>query len=436
MVTDRLPARGRLNLALHALRATVAAAGDDPAPVLAGASRVREVAALPDSGAADPRVAALLAQVEAVARPDPGAADFARLGPMSDAARAAAGNRLQWSVRTDDPAVVAYRAQVNATEDVTLVFRRVVPEGASASTARASYVLTTEISTGVFDDLLTAAGRWADVRTKRMLPAYDPTRGDPRPGPRTWEWPRYGRAPGITRSLVWLSGDFVPPGLDHYPESIGSEFNRSVIRDAAGERSESLNPTRRQPMQYVTPAAAQLAAGVVGCRLPTPAEWAAALKAAEPQAGANLRDRTWRLELDHLAKPQFNGRARPDAGGFVPVGEKPSDAVWQTAAGAEYDDGVLWFRETPASAPQTFVDLTGNVGELVADDAAAGKVYVIGSSSMSPPTRPADKAFALSKEQTEGAWSDVGFRLAFTEPAPTLDKLREAVAGGWYATAK
>jgi hypothetical protein len=128
----------------------------------------------------------------------------------------------------------------------------------------------------------------------------------------------------------------------------------------------------------------------------------------------------------------FAGRCRPDAGMFVPAGEKPSDNVW-APAGRELNDGVLWFHEVPAAAP-VFVDLIGNVGEFVTDD--AGKVYVIGGSALSPPTRALDKPFALAADQLTSGFSDVGFRLAFSEPAPGIEKLKGVLAAGNYLLAK
>jgi len=99
---------------------------------------------------------------------------------------------------------------------------------------------------------------------------------------------------------------------------------------------------------------------------------------------------------------------------------------------------VLWFHDVSSgqSPPAVFVDLVGNVAEFVAD--AAGKVYVIGASAVSPPpsVRDPNKAFEVGRDQLTSGFSDVGFRLAFSEPAVGVERLREAVAGNWYLTAK
>ena len=99
------------------------------------------------------------------------------------------------------------------------------------------------------------------------------------------------------------------------------------------------------------------------------------------------------------------------------------------AGGADWNDGILWFRESP-SATAEFQDLAGNLAEFVADE--AGKVFVIGASALSPPTRPSDQPFELGADQYATGFSDVGLRLAFSEPIRSLDALRETALGNWY----
>jgi formylglycine-generating enzyme required for sulfatase activity len=426
--TEKLSPRSRLNLAIHDLRASVAAAhGDDLEKQIApAAAKLKQLIGMLDPAEAkQPNIVALATEIDRIGNAAP--VDFTHLGPMSDAARDA--SKVSWSVTAEDSGdKVTYSAALPTDvgkEDVTLIFRRVHP----GSTSQSSWVCTTEASLALFSDLITASGKWSEIRSGKMLLDYEPSRGDPRVGPRVWEWPRYGRAPGIVRSMVWLSSDFLPSRLDHYPDSIGSEFNRSVIRDERGERSEELNPSRQQPMQQVSVKAAQLAAAAVGCRIPTVAEWQAAWRSGNQRASGNLRDRTWRLELEHMKKPAFGGQIRPDAGMFTPEGEKPSDAVYPRADGSEFSDGILWFHPVPENAAG-FVDLVGNVAEFVSDE--AGKIYVIGGSSMSPPGRALDRPFALGADQATSGFSDTGFRLAFSGPASGNGKFRDAVAGNWY----
>jgi hypothetical protein len=423
-------------LALHDLRVAVAAAKGDGVgkDVTAAADNLKKaVATLDLAQAADPAVTSVIAEIDRLGQG--AAADFAALGPASESARAG-GAKIAWTPIADTAGdKITYRATVTtdvAKEEVSLIFRRVRP----SNSLTASWVCTTETSLGLFCNLIGAAGKWQEVRGGKLLGDVDPARLDARPGPRVWEWPRYARSPEITWTRTWLSPSFVPPGVDHYPKAIVGEFNFNPTQigdPTTQERAPELNPSRRQPMQYVTYKAAALAAALAGCRLPTVAEWQAADQSVEKHLGVNLRDATWRLELEHMnRRGGFAGRCRPDAGMFVPAGEKPSDNVW-APAGRELNDGVLWFHEVPAAAP-VFVDLIGNVGEFVTDD--AGKVYVIGGSALSPPTRALDKPFALAADQLTSGFSDVGFRLAFSEPAPGIEKLKGVLAAGNYLLAK
>lgn len=432
---DQLSARAKFNFALHDLRTAVSASKGDEADkqVVALAQKMKTAAAgLESKEAGDAKVAAIVAEIDRVTGAST-AADLTKLGPGSDAAMRASNGAIRWSPSVDGGGEqVTYRALLSTDpsgrlkEDVTLVFRRVRPSNSS----RASWMSTTEVSLGLFCDLMTASTKWQELRAGKMLFEYDPNRGDPRLGPRVWEWPRYGRSPDITWSRVWLGDEFIPRGVQHYPKEIADWYNRTQIGNERGERAPELNPSRRQPMQYVSPKAAMLAASLAGCRLPTAGEWTAAYKSVEQHVGVNLRDRSWRLELEHLNRLGLNKRCRPDAGMFVPAGENPSDKVWERADGSELNDGILWFREVPMNA-SVFVDLVGNVAEMVSDDGGA-KVGVIGGSALSPPDRDVRMAYPIVVEQAASGFSDVGFRLAFSEPGVGVEKLKDAVAGGWY----
>src|SRR6185295_1888143 len=179
------------------------------------------------------------------AKTGPQRIDFATLGPM---ARRPRGNPISWKAKYDETAeTVTYTARVSmdiTPDELEIVFKRVPTEAGDV------YLSTTEISVGLFADVITAADRWRDVAP--MLWSYDPRDGDPRPGPRSWEWPRYGKlTSGIRRTNVWLAGSG-----DHYPETLATAENRTVLKDENGRPSRELNPSKRQPMQYVSPDAA------------------------------------------------------------------------------------------------------------------------------------------------------------------------------------
>ncbi|MDB5318594.1 MAG: hypothetical protein JWN40_225, partial [Phycisphaerales bacterium] len=310
-----LPPRARFNLALHDMRVAASSAKGSGigSEVSTAAENLRKVVAtLEPAQAAEPAVASVVAEIDRLGQGAP--PDFTTLGPTSETARAA-GAKITWNP-VADPAgdKVTYRALIatDATkEEVALVFRRVRP----VANGPASWVATTETSLGLFSNLIGAASKWQDVRGSRLLGDADPARPDTRPGPRVWEWPRYARFPEITRSQTWLSPNFVPPGVDHYPRAIAGEFNENYTQigsPTTGYAAPELNPSRRQPMQCVSPKAAAFAAALAGCRLPTVAEWHAADQSVEKHLGVNLRDQTWKMELEHMNKRAFAGRCRPD----------------------------------------------------------------------------------------------------------------------------
>jgi len=318
------------------------------------------------------------------------------LGPRASAI----GEEIDVEI-SGDGCLVTYRW----AERHELVFRLVEPRG-----GRHAFVSTTEVSVGLFVDLLRA------LEKAREFAALMPHGGgfDVRKGPRTWRWVSRGRNVGFITS--WL----MPlPGVVPYPEG---------FRPA--------RPSRSHPVQYVSAEAAGAFAALLGCRLPTSAEWEAAWRAAG-KGEPNLRDATWLRQRDHMRGIFASGVAGdwPDAGIFVPPGVKVARGG-DAAPAAEADDGTLWF--SPVGSGIAFQHLAGNAAEFVFEkpqllDKARGSgpaqvaalvkthrdtVRVIGGSALSPPelwdgrARPFATAWPVA-ETSEG-YSDVGFRLAFT----------------------
>lgn len=374
--------------------------------------------------------------------------DPAAAGPASRDAKAA--NRIEWKYAHDAAGgTIRFTATVSpdiTREPIELVFKRVDP--ADGSTAP-FYLCTTEVSTGLFSDVTTAGDRWTTM--SRLLWQYSPRQPDPRTGPRTWEWPRYGRPTlGFRRTIVWLES-----AGDHYPPELSTPENRTVLRDPDGRPSRDLNPSRHAPIQYVSPDAVIYFASLLGCRLPTPAEWRAALRQDSTaqqtvRVKPNLRDRTWRAQYQWATASAARTALSPGLGMFRPADEKLTDAIWQSdplaggAAAADsensgepYDDGVLWFSDvhqaTVDGPAASFSHLIGNVAEYVVDH---GRVYVIGASALSPPPqiRPVDKAVEVPAWQTSPGYSDVGFRLAFPAPTGPIERLRLALKDQKFLT--
>jgi len=249
---------------------------------------------------------------------------------------------------------------------------------------------------------------------------------DPRRGPRGWQPTRDRSAIQPTRE--WL---VALPGVALYPVN-----------------AVPPPPSRSLPIQYVSPEAALYVARLLGCRLPTSAEWAGAFDAygnAKTAGTPNLRDKTWQQQQQHAAGQ--GGRLDwPDAGGFVAARATTTPKVGPEAGiVSEETDGVLWFASPGTGAGMQH--LAGNVAEYLFDsptrldqllkepgvpsvravrevvDKGATFLKVVGGSALSPPEywdgssqRPFDRSYSVELEKARQGFSDVGFRLAFTAP--------------------
>jgi hypothetical protein len=188
-------------------------------------------------------------------------------------------------------------------------------------------------------------------------------------------------------------------------------------------------PDADMPMQYVPPAVAVFAARLVGCRLPTVAEWTAAraqLAGDVKESEWNLRDKAWMRQYEH-ARAQIGEGKRvqlPNAGSFAP--EKGS-----SLHAKESDDGTVWFTGVEKGGGRTVHNLVGNVAEYVLElptgampeartsgaeefvERHRGALRVIGGSALSDPAA-GDKASPIALDDAMEGYSDVGFRLAFS----------------------
>lgn len=254
------------------------------------------------------------------------------------------------------------------------------------------YVATEEVSIGLVQAIATSAqGGLSRFRAWSKLEALEDRRG-------IFTWRLQGKriAPWIPSTGWWndsniSAADSFPAGMEPPPP-----------------------PTPETPINWIEPEAAEQVAAVVGCRLPTSAEWRLALAKERTLAsdgpGANLRDPTFTRFTEHVAtlrqaQPLL---VFPHAKGAY----DPGDIEHAPAASATTtEDGSIWFE--PQSHPnrgQTFRHLLGNVGEFV-DDAPGerGGYGVVGGSAMSISSDPD----ATKPIRTRAAFSDVGFRLVF-----------------------
>ena len=258
----------------------------------------------------------------------------------------------------------------------------------------AAYVSTTEVSIGFFKSVAkeTGADAWQEVANNL---AEVTSWG----GPRGWE--KKGQGIDLREEWLWIS----PQREGHkpfYAPSVGSPPP----------------PNERSPMHWIKPEGAEAFAELVGCRLPTTAEWKAAREKERKDTIWNLRDSTW------TAQYKFDNRQHfplPDRNIF-----KPDGLVIIPDGSDERNDGTLWFDDVDISDKrgQTFIHIIGNVAEFVRD----GNTFaVIGGSALSPPELNPDKKNVLNRE---AAFSDVGFRLAFDARKDSFVVYREEIQKG------
>jgi hypothetical protein len=390
----------RFNLLLRAARvASTKAASDAEAAKLAASFAT----ALPAE--VKPRVAPLLADLSKLDRK-----------PWFPAAAKAAGkDRMTLTVGSLAP---------------DLEFVRVKGDGIAPF-----YLCITEVSVALFRE---AAGKEA----KALLPDAPPPAGA-----FSWSWSGDTLQAGVGKTFYWFAEDS-PEVQGGFAESLRqSRFNRlNLSAEKAGG-----NPSDAHPIQKLPPTAALAMAGKLGCRLPSPAEWSAALATVKDVKDWNLRDATFATQRDYAARPA-DGRPAvvPDAGIFVPAGASVARGAKAEVKSASAGDTTLFFspvRPDPPLAGRTFYHLIGNVAEFTFDapeafedlpDKSAASVAallksrakslaVIGGSALSPPEVPVDRPQPVGDLST--GYADVGFRLAFSEPAGSpLARLRAVLA--------
>lgn len=168
------------------------------------------------------------------------------------------------------------------------------------------------------------------------------------------------------------------------------------------------------PLQWIEPTGAETLASLLGCRLPTAAEWRSAKDRYERVTGANRRDLTFVRFRDHVRDLNQRGArlAFPDRGIFTGPGGFARGETAQPAASE--DDGTLWFEPvTNRRRGQYLQHMVGNVAEFVTEGPAGSgdaRYAVIGASALSPPEIDPLTAYPV---RADGAFCDVGFRLAF-----------------------
>jgi len=343
---------------------------------------------------------------KARAEPGGGGVDLSKAGPAGLA---------QWRIVRQTPDTVTYSWD-GAKEELT--FRKVTTTG-----GKRCFLCTTETSVDLFRKVV--AKSWQDVDAL-LVPDDDAY------GPRVWV-----RSGGeLAVSPRWL-------------HNVHSMIDGVKLRLYAEAAKPAEMPTGAHPMQHVSLAGAIYFCRLMNCRLPTSAEWLAALQASKAASAEkpNLRDETWRIQRDHMISLEEDNGVPvewnyPYAGIFSPRGvalKKKREALPVAGAG---NDKLLWFAKVGEGGQAAFRHLVGNVAEFTYENpeefqhtkggaevtvsevmklAKAAKLAarVIGGSALSAPEvaprKPQELPDPGSDEDAKQAFSfsDVGFRLAF-----------------------
>lgn len=441
---ERLTPQARYNILLARLRADLPASASLPDDAVRERLRRFEADAA-RIGVASPASDALRAALrDLVNAPPKKEVDLATVGP--GAAGWAKGDAAP------DGAWVVYTPPGGGNG--SLRFWRVT-DGQTPGGPPAAYLCETETSLAMFTTILEAGRGGQDVVKLLSRLDADP---DPRRGPSAWGFiRREARAPGKppielrapdTRRVGqgWLN---VVAGMDrgepYYPEGL-----------------QVAPPSPESPMNYLPATAAIYAARLAGCRLPTPAEWAAA--AAMNQGGtANVRDKPWKDQHAFIAAQRQAGKVNapwPDEDIFVPDERKAQIQPRRRQAALPVTDqpadGALWFMPVTATGHgEPFKHLRGNVAELLYENSgqldgltpaavtttpSSGweGLKVAGGSALSPSEVDPDTAY---RGGSANAWySDVGFRLAFSagegKPKPLIVLARQVIGPAPYLPAR
>lgn len=354
---------------------------------------------------------------------------------------------------------------------VKLVFMPVKISGPGGPIA--TYVSTHEVSVGALIGAFESQrGNQSWDQLQRTLRHWNYDKDDPRPGPATWSWDlRRVKVILSDRSKESVAWKDQTGWLKGHPNMQGKSYY-------APELGEISPPNYDSPMDWVSPDAALLAARQMGVRLPTVKEWAAAVESAggakKAASGENRRDKTWLMQFKYIDELDvLDGKEWPHAGIFWPKNLQPQ---WPQSDGKmlyvnasddsslPMNDGYLWFAPALRDS-EGWSNLVGNVSEIVVDGDAdemanveptaqavrplveklVEKWRVVGASALSGIQLRGNAEYdALepyeykSLREARMGYSDVGFRLAFSEGGSGRPEetpavlLANAMAGGVY----
>ncbi|MFP4027112.1 MAG: hypothetical protein ACLFWL_04920 [Candidatus Brocadiia bacterium] len=260
-----------------------------------------------------------------------------------------------------------------------LAFERVEPKE-----GKPAYLCTTEVSVGLFVDVIEQAKQWENFHDHLH-------KNDIWMGPKPWRWAGESKKkirPATGKEKEgWLPMDIVtvPASWNPYPEAV-----------------KIVPPGKESPINYISAQGAQNFASLLGCDLPKPSWWKVAYE--RGKTGKKNVARRWNLRDQTCDEMRKHIISEPPS---VPEMQKSLRIFEQMSPKKIYqwNDGTLWFDPVESREIAPVYHLRGNVAELV----KSGSVYyVMGESALSPRSGKPEKKYQVKEN---AAYMDVGFRL-------------------------
>ena len=349
--------------------------------------------------------------------------DFKKIGPASSLV----GNELDIEV-VNKGELIKYKWANAILGENSFQFIRISPEEQGV---RPFYLCSTEVSLGVFIQVISRADKWQDIHVFISEEAMDPLR----PGPWLWDYDEENQKMVIREE--WVNIPSLSQSADYYPEGSGKDI-----------------PSESHPMHHISPHLAIYFSKLLGCRMPSPAEWKIA-NSLYPSQNSNLRDKTWETHKQHVYSLEQKRLSvfYSDSNIFWPSNWGPaSRKIGKDAEGQNsYNDGALWFNLVNSSSNGPFSHLIGNVSEyvfkhpMIFDEEFnmnstisaekinqfvkehASNFFVIGAAALSSPEIMSSQAYPVDTSNQRLSYSDVGIRLAFTAPNLSLSAQVKAI---------